>query len=125
MAGSACTITENGHSRPVRKIHFDWTSDDATGEVTSGLTSDVYDGQIVRMLAVPGSGGTQPSNNWLYNVEDEYGIDLTGGSITNSNATNTWVSAAGSTNFVPRSRLRVVVTGAGNSKTGRITLWVR
>lgn len=128
-AASAGTVTsEHQNHRVVRKITFAWTTN-ATGaaEIQTGLIS----GNVVRACFIPGSGSSQPTNNYDVIIEDEDGIDVlqgTGANLGNINATDVFPALTNGTNgnSIPPavdSKLTLLVINAGNAKSGTTILY--
>lgn len=122
MAGSASTISEST-TGSVKRIKFTWTCDDATGAVTSALTTKTYDGEILRLVTDPGT----PAPTALYDVEiqDADGFDVLIGQGANRSATVTESVATGLGATHP-SKLKLVVTNAGAANNQGIAyVWIR
>lgn len=123
MAGSI-TYTENV-SQSVKLVVADWTSD-ASGDVTGNTTTKYYDGQILYAAFVPDAAGTQPTDNYDVTVLDSNSLDLLNGLGANkSNAATVYVDQFDGLGAVANSQLTVTVDNAGDSKGGKVYLWIR
>jgi hypothetical protein len=90
----------------------------------SGETTLTYSGEILRMAIVPGSGATQPSNDFDLEVLDEDDLDIVAGQGANlSNAAATTVVA--SMGAVANDKMTFSLTNMGGSKTADIYLYLR
>lgn len=117
MAGTV-TITAD-RPGPVQEVVFAWTSD-SSGNATA-TTTDVYSGELVRVLCVP--GGTTPSNLYDVTLTDDNSIDLLyGGGADCSNASNRVLENVG---VVSNSTLSISVSNAGSAKTGTVIVQMR
>jgi hypothetical protein len=126
MAGSiAVTSADLGGS--VTKYTIAWTSDGA-GAV-NGTTLDLKRGRLLQVKYIPGSGGTQPTNNYVGKVLDADGVDI----LSNTGAALSNVAAAlaapvmGTSQILPLidpGPVTPTITGAGAAKTGTIILFV-
>lgn len=133
MAGTV-TVTDQ-KLRSCRRISLAWTSD-ASGDV-NGTATDYISGMIARVVFVPGTGGSEPTN--LYDVTlraySSDGIDLLAGQGANlANNANTHVCPGvplkdGTTTSVTPifvdDTLELVVANAGNAKSGTVVLYIR
>ena len=125
MAGSASTNTEITYT-PIKKITFDWTSDDATGAVSS-TSSQTYTGLVERAVFIPDAGGTQPTDLYDVVVNDSDGTDIlhaNGADLSNA-ATVLKSHVTDGLGAVVNSTLSLAVTNAGNSKGGKVIIYVR
>lgn len=117
----------------VTRIEFAWTSN-ASGAATMALTENV-NGALMQVQFVPGSGGSQPTNEYDATLTDENGQDVLAGLGANlSNANKTRVTpgvlASDGTNnsvvpFVLCEPLTLTIANAGDTKTGKVILYVR
>lgn len=129
MAGTV-TITDQKH-KSIRRIELDWLSD-ASGDV-SGTDTDTVTGQILRVVFIPDSGGTQPTNLYDVVLNDADSLDVLAALGANlSNTTSTQVvpvvtngTAGNMAPMVVDSVLSLVVSNAGNAKGGKVILYVR
>lgn len=128
MAGSSITFTEqtSGFSGGVKLVIADWTSDDSTGAV-SASTTNKYNGVIQAVAFEPDSGGTQPTNLYDVTITDSNSVDLayTGGANLSNAAMVLKTYCADGLFPVANSALTVNVTNAGNSKGGKVYIYIR
>lgn len=136
---AAGTLTEtppnntDRFNRPIQKFSYAWTSD-ASGNVDQYTTS-IINGTLVNIEVIPASGGSAPSANWDLVIKDGGGFDILSGGGAN-------LSAAAATRLKPHfvqtvsavdypfevsvyEALQVLVTNAGNAKSGTIVIYVR
>ena len=107
----------------VKKITFAWTSD-ALGDATA-VTTQQYDGAIQRLVTVPGTAGDQPTNLYDVVVQDGDGVDVLFGEGEDRSNVNTEQVNAASLGIVGYSTLTFVISGAGDSNTGVVHLYIR
>lgn len=103
-----------------------WTAN-GSGAV-SGNASDIAKiraGYLVDVAFVPGSGGTQPSDQYDIQFLDANGIDLFGGvgsDLSNASASKALFDPM---QFYPANQsVNLVVANAGTSKTGTVKLTI-
>ena len=128
MAGTL--VVTYSETRTVKKVTLDWLSA-ADGSCTGNTKT--LSGQILRLVFVPDSGGTQPSDLYDVLLNDSDGIDILAGLGANlSNAASTQVvpvvtnGTAG--NMAPMAVdgiLSLAVSNAGNAKGGQVILYMR
>ena len=123
MAGSATVFTETIFDN-VKLIKCAWTADDTTGAV-SGTTTEVFTGKILALATVPGTGGTQPDDNYDVVANDNNSLDVLMGGGANRDETNTEYVLSTSLGAVVASQLTVSITNAGNSNTGTVYIYIR
>lgn len=98
MAGSA-TITISNIDIPwhkkdvalIKKVLIEWTGDSNNGSVPDTAFSASNTVEIIGRdcsLAVTDPGSTAPTDNYDITIEDEYGVDIMGGSLLNRNTAN-------------------------------------
>lgn len=138
MAGSAMTFTYDdgvdgaGLRCNIRTVIVDWLSDDTTGAV-SGTSRKVV-GELIKGVTDPGA--TAPTDDYDIAITDEEGADVLAASFDNLADRDTANSETvhfgltdGTVNTsafpVVCSKLTIAVTNAGNSKVGRLVLYVR
>lgn len=131
MAGSV-TITYS-ETRTVKKVTLDWLSD-ASGDV-SGTHTKYLSGVLERVVFIPDSGGTQPTDLYDITLEDDNGMDVLAGqgaNLSNANTTNICPGVPlkdGSTTSVKPmivdDLLELKVSNAGNAKGGQVILYLR
>lgn len=122
MAGTV-TKTEVVH-RSVKKIEFDWTS--SSGGAADSTSTYPYTGLIERVVQIPDSGGTQPTNAYDVVVNDADGTDILHGLGANlANDSVTLKSSSDGLGAVVESKLTLAVTNAGDSKGGKTIIYLR
>jgi hypothetical protein len=123
MAGTV-TIQEITYT-PIKRVKFTWTS--TAGGVADGTTTSAFTGDIIRLVNIPNSGGTQPTNLYDITIKDADGVDVLFGDGTD--VVNTGPSqkhgTADSLGCVVNSTLRFDVTNAGASKGGVTIVYIR
>ena len=108
--------------RTVRRLSLAWISD-VSGDVDEAA-GEIISGQILRVVTVPDSGGTQPTAAYDLVLNDAHGVDVMAGDGANLSNTD----AAQSVQAVPIAidgLLTVVVGNAGNTKGGTIHIYYR
>jgi hypothetical protein len=142
MAGSVVYTPSNpnrGPSRPVEKVVLAWTS--SAGGAVSGNPFGPVSGEILRVVFIPGTAGVQPSNGYSATLiikngdGNDDGLDLLSGqgaSLANNANADVCPSVAmkdGVTTSTTRRAVDdlvdLVVSGAGNAKSGTVVLYVR
>ena len=142
MAGSSTSILyDDGQDRVgqhcnVKRIVFDWVSDDTTGAV-SGTTGKIV-GELIKAVTDP-SDSAAPTDNYDIALTGGLGDNLLADSVSNlTNRDTSSVEVAylnlsdGGASPLKLSAFPVVcdaitvaVTNAGNSKAGRLVLYYR
>lgn len=120
-----CVCTEEIHGT-VKKIAWDWLSaaDGSVGSVTGRVTTNTYNGAVLRAVFVPDAAATQPSDNYDVVINDADGYDILAGQGANkSNAAA--VTVVASMGAVANDTLTLGVTNAGDSKGGIVYLYIR
>ena len=121
----------------LKKYSIAWTSDSVAGTVSNVLSNTdgaiKFDGMLVRAVFVPGSGGTQPDDNYDFTLDDEDGVDMLAGQGAILDDTNTSSVAPGETltdNTTPGTlpfgivgELTLTGSNISNSKTGTVVLY--
>lgn len=118
---------------PVRCAQVDWVSD-ASGDYSEDIE---LNGELLKMVSVPDSGGTQPSNNYDVTLVDESAIDVLegyGANVSNAAAAavvpyvkeviTTDVQSALSRPILAGTYTFTVANG-GNAKGGTALLYYR
>lgn len=118
----AVTITEAIH-KSIKKITFAWVASGAG--VASGATSEIYDGEIIRLVTVPGLALAQPDDNYKVEVLDDDGVDVLMGAGANRDETDTEQVLGTSLGCVGYSKLTLSVSVAGATTAGTVFLYVR
>lgn len=123
MAAGTITITEELLGN-VKKITFDWLSGTA-GEAgtASGPTTYPYTGNILRVVTIPDSAATQPTNAYDLTLTDADSVDVANGQLADrSNTATEWVVS--SLGAVVGDVLTLNVTNAGSAKGGTCIVFV-
>lgn len=107
----------------VQKIRFDWTSE--TDGTATETTSEIYNGEIIRLVTIPGAGGVAPTAAYDVVVNDEDDTDvLMGAGADRSNSAVEQVLAA-NLGIVANDRLSLSITNAGSGKSGTVIVYIR
>ena len=120
-----CVCTEEIYGS-VKKVTWDWLSaaDGSVGTVAGRITTEIYNGAVLRAVFVPDAAGTQPSDNYDVAINDADGYDILAGQGANkSNAAA--VTVVASMGAVANDKLTLAVTNAGDSKGGIVYLYIR
>lgn len=121
MAGMVVTTSEL-RTGTVKKVTFDWLSDDTLGTAT-GSTTHPYDGKIITLVTDPGTAA--PTDNYDVTVTDADGHDVLVGAGANRDTANTELVGEASLGAVANSALTVNISNAGNAKDGEVILYIR
>lgn len=128
-ASAAGSITVTSTSVGANEVQYSlaWTSD-GSGDV-SGHTLNIVRGYLLHVEFVPGSGATQPTDLYDVQLQDRFNLDLLndgttaqGGNLSNANPK--------AVQWNPRwyhdglGSLELVISNAGNAKTGTVYLTV-
>ncbi len=111
----------------VKKITFAWTSENggANAGKASKTTVNHYNGEIIRLVTVPGTGGDAPTDDYDITVTDEDSTDVLMGAGANRDTANTEQVLASSLGCVANDKLTLNVSNAGNAKKGTVHLYIR
>jgi len=110
----------------ISKVTLDWQSD-SSGDCDQTTTKS-FSGKIVRVVFIPDSGGTQPTDQYDIDVKDDTGLDVlisVGDNL--SNTTTTQTCPVISTYFplvIANTTLNLVVANAGDTKGGQVILYI-
>lgn len=134
MAGTL-VVTTSQVASGITKYSCAWTS--TAGGAVSGNLFDLARGCIFQVKFIPGSGGTQPTNNYTVALNDTDGVDFFAGIGQGTNLSNAtskiavpYFGLAASQVFsLPfndgSEQFDLVVAAAGNAKTGTVIIWSR
>lgn len=136
MAGSSMTFTYDRGPGPIVRVICDWVSDDSDGSA-SGETANKLVGRLVKAVTNP-DGDAAPTDNYDITLTDTDGADALAGcqsTLANRDTANTEVAhfmlldaattpLAQSVHPVVCGPLTVAVANAGNSKAGRLVLYL-
>jgi hypothetical protein len=90
----------------------------------SGFTPTTVTGEVMRFVAIPDGGGTQPTNLWDVTLTDDDGYDIITGQGANlSNAAPTTV--VDSMGAICNDRVHVTAANMGDTKGATLYLYVR
>lgn len=95
----------------------------AADGTATGTSTHAYTGTIVRLVVVPDAGGTQPTDNFDFVINDEDGYDIlagNGANISNASAT-TVVSALGA---IVQDKMTFDASNMGDSKGVTVYVYV-
>lgn len=122
-AGSV-TVTATNVGAGVTRYDVAWTSS-AAGAV-SGNTIAIRKGHVKMAEFRPGTGGTQPTDLYDAVLNDAAGVDWLDGQGANlSNATGApLILFAPEPYYDGVAAMDLVISNAGNAKTGTFVLWV-
>ncbi len=120
MAGSVVN-TEITHTS-MKKLIFAWTSDSGAAD---GVSVEGFDGRIVGMTTIPGTGGVEPDNLYDVEVTDAQGHDVLLGQGADRSNVNTENVVEANMAGAADSVLTLAVTNAGDAKEGVVILWIR
>jgi hypothetical protein len=109
----------------LKKIKMAWTASADTGAVSGTLTTGVYNGEIIRLVTVPGKAGDAPDADYDVTVLDEDGTDVLMGAGANRHTSNTEQVLASSLGCVANDKLELRVANAGNANKGTVYLYLR
>jgi hypothetical protein len=120
----------DGDGKNVGKVIIDWVSDSAAGSVSQLSDKPIF-GEILRITTNPGA--TAPSDDYDITILDEDGVDVALATLGNRDTANTEtvypsVTTTGTKTDVLMSvagRITLTIANAGNSKTGRVTIYLR
>ena len=119
MAGTVTTTEEPYGS--VKKISFDWLS--SAGGAADATTTGYYSGVISRVVTIPDSGGTQPTDNYDLVLNDDDSVDLLDGQGANRDNTNTEQLLTG-LGVMANAKITLGITNAGNAKGGQTIVYI-
>lgn len=133
MAGSSMAFTYDRGPGPIVRVVADWVSDDADGTV-SGTTTVKVSGRVIKAITNPGAAA--PDANYDIAITGEESVDVLGnvqtglGNRHTSTTEETYflvkdaAPLAQSIHPVVCSELTVAVSNAGNSKAGKLVLFI-
>lgn len=119
------TLTEETYGT-VKKITFDWTA--GTGGdagLATKTTEQVYSGEVLRLVTVPGAAPDAPTDNYDVVVNDEDSTDILMGAGADRDTATTQQVLASSLGVVANDKLTLSVSNAGDSKKGKVYLYIR
>lgn len=123
----SCAITEETFGT-IKKVSWAWVSA-ADGTVGAALipttTSNVYSGEIVRLVTVPAAAALAPDDNYGVKINDGDGTDVLMGAGLLRDTANTEQVLASSLGVVANDTLTLLVTAAGAANGGTVHLYIR
>jgi hypothetical protein len=124
MAAGSVVVTKTPLASGLFKISVAWTS--SAGGAVSGNSFSVGAGALLQAKFVPGTAGTQPTDQYDVVVNDADSCDVVvgkGANLSNSAASLGVQNAPLS--YLMGGTLDVVVANAGNAKTGTVILLIQ
>jgi hypothetical protein len=118
------TVTEETFNK-IKKITFAWTSDSLAGGKATKTTDNVYTGEIIRLVTVPGTGGDAPDPNYDVILYDEDTTDTLMSAGLNRHTSNTEQVLASSLGCVVNDKLSLSIIDAGNANTGTVYVYIK
>lgn len=131
MAAQVVTITENytWYGYPIKKIIWNWTTDGANGAIVDATaagqankTVNKYTGIITRLVTDPTD---TPTDNYDVTILDDDGYDVLMGAGLNRDTANTEQQLESVLGVCVDSQLRLNIGTAGNTKSGKVILYIR
>lgn len=112
----------------IKKIKWQWTAD-TDGKVAAttanAATTKAYNGELVRLVTIPGTGDDAPDADYDVYIYDEDNTDALMAGGLNRHTSNTEQVAASSLGVVANDKLTLYIEGAGDSNKGTTILYVR
>ena len=123
-AAGTATVTTSDVGGGVTKYSIAWTSD-ASGDV-SGNAFNVKAGRLLVLHIMPNTGATQPTDLYDMTLDDADAVDLVDALGANlSNSTGKIYQWSPALYFDGTDQIDLVISNAGNAKTGVIELLVQ
>lgn len=120
-AGVATTVEKM--LEPTKEIVITWTSGDVANGNATVTTTNVFTGQILRVVTVPGTGGDTPDDNYDITLTTDAGVDVGAGLLLNRSSTLTqWVTSG--MGAVVGSKLTFLVDNAGSTNKGTCYVYI-
>lgn len=106
----------------IHKVALAVVSDtDGTADAT---TTYAYSGEVVRFVAAPDGGGTQPTDNFDMVLNDEDGYDILAGNGANlSNAAATTVATG--LGAIANDKIAISASNMGSAKGATFYVYIR
>lgn len=124
MAAGSMTITEYV-SGSVKKIKAAWTASTGDTGTVSGTTSNAYNGRIIGVCTVPGTGDDAPDDEYGLTVADTDSVDLLLGNGAGREQAATEYIQESSCAGVAKSTLTIGITAAGSGNKGTVYIYIR
>ena len=113
----------------IKKITWSWiahTDGKVAAATANAETTKAYNGEVVRLVTVPGTGDDAPDDNYTVKIYDEDDVDVLMAAATgNRDTANTEQVAASSLGVVANDKLNLYVEGAGSGNKGTVHLYIR
>jgi hypothetical protein len=111
----------------VKKIKFEWTSVNGGGDdgKASKTTTNVYTGEIIRLVTIPGVAPDAPTDNYDVTITDEDGTNVLMGAGADRDTANTEQVLASSLGCVANDKLTLNIAAAGSAKKGTTIIYIR
>lgn len=112
----------------IKKITWAWTAhtDGVVAAATANAeTTKVYNGEIIRLVTIPGTGDDAPDADYDVYVYDDDDTDALMAGGLNRHTSNTEQVAASSLGCVANDKLTLYVSGAGSGNKGTVYLYIR
>jgi len=125
--GAAVTCSEETFGS-VKKITWAWTAhtDGVVAVATANAeTTKVYNGEIIRLVTIPGAVGDAPDDNYGVVIYDDDDTDVLMSAGLLRDTANTEQILASSLGCVANDKLTLYVSGAGASNKGTVHLYIR
>lgn len=116
------TITEETIGT-VKKVKFAWVS--AAAGTASGTTTNAYSGEIIRLVTIPGTDTSAPTDNYDVVINDEDSTDVLMGAGANRDTASAEQVLASSLGCVANDKLSLSVSNAGDTKAGIAIIYIR
>ena len=121
MAGTVVTTEETFSN--VKKITFAWTC--SAGGAADATTTKFYTGDILRAVAIPGTGGDAPTALYDGVINDDDSVDVMDGAFANLSATLTTQIGPLGAATIANTQLTLGITNAGDANKGTVILYIR
>lgn len=118
----SCIVTEEKISH-IKKVKFEWVS--AAEGTASGTTSNIYSGEIIRLVTIPGIDAAAPTDNYDVVVNDEDTTDILMGAGVNRDTTATEQVLGSSLGCVANDQLSLSIANAGDTKSGTVIVYIK
>jgi len=120
MAGTVA-VTETTHTS-VKKVKFVWVS--SAGGAADATTTATFDGEIIKVITSPGTGGTQPTDDYDLVLTNSDGVDMLAGQGANRDDTAIESISSGMGGLAAE-KLTLGITNAGSAKAGTVLVYIR
>jgi hypothetical protein len=112
----------------VKKITWAWTAHTdgvVAAATTNAESTKVYNGEIIRLVTIPGAGGDAPDADYDVYIYDDDDTDVLMAGGLNRHTSNTEQVLASSLGCVANDKLTLYVSGAGSGHKGTVHLYIR